>query len=73
MTAQALHKAIAHAINDAEARTARLELSIDNLSIRLYDLERVVYELTGGDDTRSEISIASRSTCKYVRPKDRES
>ena len=69
MTTQTLQNAIANAINYSEERAARLESAIDNLKIRLYDLERVVYELTGGDDTRSEISIAS--TCKYLpRPYD---
>lgn len=63
---QNLQKAIANAINHADERTTRLETATDDLERRIHDLERVVYELTGGDDTRSDISYAS--TCRYTAP-----
>ena len=66
-SAQQLQKAIANAINHADARTTRLETTTEDLERRIHDLELVVYELTGsGDDTRSDISYAS--TCKYAAP-----
>ena len=65
-SAQQLQKAIANAVNHADARTTRLETATEDLERRIRDLEHVVYELTGGDDTRSDISYAS--TCKYTAP-----
>ena len=69
MSTRALQTAIANTLGEAQERTRRLELAIQDLERRVTDIEGVMYEQFGCD-TQSEIgSTLTVSTAKYCAPK----
>ena len=66
MSARALQTAIANTLGEAQERTRRLEIAIQDLERRITDIEGVMYEQFGCD-TQTEISSVAPSA-RYCAP-----